>query len=410
MDTRVPRLAEPLVEGALRSSPVVVVTGARQTGKSTLTEAFEKRRFVSLDDLDSLDRARSSPQALVDSTESLTIDEIQRAPELLLAIKRAVDADRRRRPGRFLLTGSANLLLMKGVSESLAGRATPLTLGPMTRQEVLGHGRSGEWSAFFETKERDWPALVRGTDPRHPKEEWARAVRRGGYPVPALHLTSEADRSRWFAGYAQTYLERDLRELSAVESLVDFRRLMRAACLRIGSIVNQTELGRDIGLPQSTVHRHLALLEISYALARLPAYTRNRTSRLIRTPKLYWNDPALALHLSGEWDQPPRGAHFENLVLSDLLAWSRSLLEGPQVMFWRTSTGTEVDFVVEWRGRLLPIEVKSTRRPVAKDASGLRSFRDEYGRESLPGLLLHTGDDSFWLAEGILATPWWRVL
>jgi hypothetical protein len=405
-DQPLPRLlASPLAK-ALRSSPVVVLGGSRQTGKSTLARlgaVGRGRRYLSLDDVDVLERAARAPEALLRDAGRLTLDEVQRAPGLLLAVKRAVDAERA--PGRFLLTGSANLLLMKRVSETLAGRAVYLTLRPMTRLELLGRGSAGAWSELFRREDGAWPELLRV---RGDADDWKEVVRRGGYPVPAHHLRRAPERALWHAGYTQTYLERDLRDLSSVDSLPAFRRLMRAACLRTGNLVNQTELGRDVGMPQPTVSRHLDLLEVSYLLVRLPAFAVNRTSRLIKAPKLYWSDTALALHLSGE--DEPRGAHLENLVLGDLLAWSGGLMEAPQVMYWRTASGREVDFVVEWNGRLLPVEVKTTDRPRSGDADALRAFREEYGSRVRTGLLLHTGEAVSWLADGVLAAPWWSVL
>jgi predicted AAA+ superfamily ATPase len=207
----------------------------------------------------------------------------------------------------------------------------------------------------------------------HTRGDWRAEARIGGYPTPALHLDDPDDRELWFAGYTQTYLERDLRDLANVASLVDFRRLMRAACLRAGNLANQTELGRDVGLSQSTVHRHLDLLEASHQLVRPAPYSVNRTKRLIKTPKLYWSDVGLALHLAGESEL--RGAHLETLVLTELLAWRDSQPRGPQVLTWRTSGKQEVDFVVEWKDRLLPIEVKSAERGRRADAQGLRTFR-----------------------------------
>ncbi len=401
-----PRLLAAQVRKALRSSPVVVLGGSRQTGKSTLVRegaVGRGRRYLSLDDGDVLERAVRAPEALVRDAGRLTLDEVQRAPELLLAVKRAVDAERA--PGQFLLTGSANLLLMKRVSETLAGRAVYLTLRPLTRLELLGRGSAGVWSELLRRNDRAWPELLRA---RGDADDWKEVVRRGGYPTPAHHLRSAAERALWHSGYTQTYLERDLRDLSSVDSLPAFRRLMRAACLRIGNLVNQTELGRDVGMPQPTVSRHLDLLEVSYLLVRLPAFAVNRTSRLIKAPKLYWSDTALALHLAGE--DEPRGAHLENLVLGDLLAWSAALLDAPQVMYWRTASGREVDFVVEWRGRLLPVEVKTTDRPRTGDADSLRAFRDEYGSRVCGGLLIHTGESVSWLADGVLAAPWWSVI
>jgi predicted AAA+ superfamily ATPase len=296
---------------------------------------------------------------------------------------------------------------MRQVSESLAGRATYLTLWPMTRREQIGLGRGGIWPELLGAKkEEDWLDIVRGQSV--PREDWQELARRGGYPTPALDLEDDEARQRWFAGYTRTYLERDLQEISSVTALPDLRRLMGAACLRLGQMLNQTELGRDVALPQPTVHRYLNLLETSYQLVRVPAYAVNRTKRLIKTPKLYWADTGLALHIAGS-DQLT-GAHLENIVLTDLLAWRDAQTERAEVLYWRTSTGDEVDFVIETKKGLLPIEVKATDRPQLSDARHLVTFRGEYKSRARAALLLHNGDRIEWLAPGILAAPWWRVL
>jgi uncharacterized protein len=183
---------------------------------------------------------------------------------------------------------------------------------------------------------------------------------------------------------------------------------MRAACLRVGQLVNQTELGRDVALPQPTVHRWLNLLETSYLLVRVPAYAVNRTKRLIKAPKIYWCDTGVALHLGGT--EEPGGAQLENLVLQDLLAWRDARLERAEICYWRTAIGEEVDFVIESGGQLLPMEIKASARPRLADAAHLRTFRSEYGKKSRAGLLLHTGNALEWLAPDVLAAPWWRVL
>lgn len=388
--------------------------GARQTGKTTLVRnspaAGGDRLYVTLDDLDILERAETAPDEFVRSAPRMTIDEIQRSPDLILAIKRAVDQDETRRPGRFLLTGSANLLLMRRVSETLAGRATYLTLWPCTVGEKDGTARVGMWQELTTTSVDDWFDLIR--DRESSPKDWRQESCRGGYPVPSLHLTSQDQRALWFDGYVRTYLERDLQELAAIDNLIDFRRLMRATCLRLGNLLNQTELGRDIQLPRPTVHRYLNLLETSYQLVRLEPYSVNRTKRLIKTPKVYWSDSGLALHLgSAGADAKPSGAALENLVLMDLLAWRDARISRPEVLYWRTSGGLEVDFVVEHEGGLLPIEIKSGSRLSRGDLKGLLSFREEYPDLCPGGLLLHAGGGEVqWIADGILAAPWWRVL
>ena len=417
-DLMLSRAVSPHLDAMMRVMPAVVVCGARQTGKTTLARALGSRggddgqasppaatgrQFASLDDVDVFGLARRDPDALVRGTRPVTLDEVQREPELLGAVKREID--RERVPGRFLLTGSANLLLMRRVSESLAGRATYLTLWPMTRREQLGLGQCGIWEKLLEVPDRDWLDVVaaHGGEP----EDWRTWARSGGFPFPAVHLRTPEERAIWYAGYVQTYLERDLQVLSSIAALPDFRRLMRAACLRLGSPVNQSDLGRDIGLPQPTVHRYLNLLETSYVLVRVPAYSVNRTKRLIKSPKLYWSDTGLAMHLSQE---EPRGAHLENLVLQDLLVWRDSRSDQAEILHWRTTTNDEVDFVIEAGGALVPIEVKATRRPRLRDASHLRTFRNEYGRAARSGLLLHGGNSLDWITPEVLAAPWWMVI
>lgn len=407
VDTAIlPRLLAASLADRLRVMPAVVMTGARQTGKSTLAQTLApgQRRFLSLDDLDVIDAARRDPEALVGGTQPVTLDEVQREPDLLRAVKRAID--RRRRPGQFLLTGSANLLLMRRVSETLAGRASYLTLWPMTLREQRGLGHCGAWDDLLAARDDEWLDLLAAQAVA--PEDWRAFARRGGFPTPAVHAKTTHERAIWFDGYVRTYLERDLQDLSSIAALPDFRRLMRAACLRLGQLVNQTELGRDVTLPQATVHRYLNLLETSYLLVRLPAYAVNRTKRLIKSPKLYWGDTGVALHLAAEAE--PTGAHLENLVLVDLLAWRDARLDRAELFYWRTAIGEEVDVVIEADGQLLPIEVKATARPRLADTAHLRAFRAEYGRKTRAGLLLHAGTTLEWLAPDVLAAPWWRVL
>ncbi|MDR2215974.1 MAG: ATP-binding protein [Nevskiaceae bacterium] len=399
------------MQQALALFPVVVLTGARQTGKSTLVRtdpALRERRYITLDTAINRELAAADPRTLLtgQNGEALTIDEVQRTPDLLLTIKELVDANRTN--GRFLLTGSANLLLLHHVSESLAGRARYLTLWPMTRREQLGQARCGVWSEVFAQPCPQWPALFAQQDA--PAEPWRNLALRGGYPLPALlnTPTADADREEIFSGYTQTYLERDLRNLAAIDSLVDFRRLMRALCLRLGGVLNQADLARDTGIPRTTVGRYLSLLETSYQLVRIEPYAVNRNKRLVKSPKLYWSDTGLALHLTGS--REPGGAHLENIVCNDLLVWRELDPARPDILFWRTSSGEEVDFVIERQGRLLGVEVKASTSPGYNDSKGLRVWLNEYRDEALGGLLLHGGEETFWIAERVLAVPWWKVI
>jgi predicted AAA+ superfamily ATPase len=275
----------------------------------------------------------------------------------------------------------------------------------MTRREQLGLARAGRWDDLLATPDAQWRDLLAAGD--GPEEDWQALALRGGFPTPALELTTPADRAIWFDGYVRTYLERDLQDLASISALPDFRRLMQAACLRLGQLVNQTELGRDVGLPQPTVHRWLNLLETSYLLVRLPAYAVNRTKRLIKSPRIFWGDTGVALHLGAT---VPGGAHLENLVLHDLTAWRDARVDHVELAYWRTTIGEEVDFVIEAGSKLLPIEVKATAKPRLADCSHLRTFRQEYGRKARAAILLHTGRAVEWLTPDVLAVPWWRVL
>lgn len=403
-----PRFASGLLRRALDASPVVVLMGARQTGKSTLVRSepfLADRLYLTLDDPDTQERARLAAGDLVCSAPRLILDEVQREPGLLLAVKRAVDEDRPRRNGRFVLTGSANLLLMQRISETLAGRATYVNLWPLSRGERLGRGVPGIWSALLSAPASDWLHVVKFRNAA--LADWRDAAGASGYPTPALELGSEDARLLWFDGYIRTYLERDLQALSAVDNLIDFRRLMRAAAHRLGGLVNQAEISRDTQIPRATVQRYLNLLETSFQVVRVPSYAVNRTKRLVKSPKLYWSDPALACWLSGA---EPSGEHLENLVLADLLAWRDGQVPAPEVLYWRTATNREVDFVIETGDRLLAIEVKTATAPRLADIAGLRLFQDEYPERCVGGLLLHGGDETQWMAEGILAAPWWRLL
>jgi predicted AAA+ superfamily ATPase len=383
--------------------------GARQTGKSTLVRHAPLLRgytYLTLDSLDVRHQALSDPEGLVTRAPRMILDEVQRAPDLLLAIKAAVDAGARQ-PGRFVLTGSANLLAMKAVKETLAGRASYVTLWPLTRRERLGSGRAGAWSELLATPPERWLKLLAAQ--RSPREDWRAAVRRSGYPPTAIARWTPAQQADWLQGYLDGYVVRDVPELSQLARPLDLLRLMRAAALSIGQVEHQVTWARTTGLSSSTVSRWTDLLEVTYQILRVPAYSVNRTKRLTKSPKVYWSNTAFALHLAGRPE--PTGFHLENFVLTDLVVWCWSQSPRPAVLHWRTVDQLEVNFVQELpTGRLLPIEVKAMTKPGWSDVPGLRTFLEEYADLAPAGIVLHGGTETYSVSGRIVATPWWHML
>jgi len=398
-----------LVEKALASSPVVVLTGARQTGKTTLVTSLisQKRNFITLDDIETLERAEKEPDSLLASSSPLTIDEVQRSPKLLITIKRLVD--RRRIPGSFLLTGSANLALFHRVSESLAGRAIYKIMLPMTQSEIKGTAGCGNWDDVIRT-----PSSFEGMSLKD-LWNWHEVILKGGFP-PVVFAVGEDARRDWLDGYVKTYLERDLRVLSSVEHLPDFRRLLRIAALRTGYLMNQSDMARDAGLSQATAHRYLSLLEASYLLYRLPAYAVNRTKRLIKSPRLFFCDTGLACFLAGIraiedlTRSEMQGMLLENLVLNELLAWQGTTMPNAEILYWRTTGGREVDFVIEHGDILTPIEVKASVKPKLADTAGLHVFLEENSHKARHGILIHMGLQVERLTPKIWAIPLRMIL
>ena len=396
--------------------PAVVLHGARQTGKTTLCRAaaFSRdRRYLTLDDLQQRAVARDDPGALFLGSERVTVDEVQRAPELLSAVKQRIDAGRR--PGAFLLTGSANLLLMRAVTETLAGRAIIVELPGLLWPEIEGAGFGGLLGRLLaaRTLEEVLPALPPAPpQPRRPLEE---AVLRGGYPVASLH-DDAAFRTEWFDSYVQTYLERDLMQISAIDNVVEFRRLMGLCAARNGQLLNAVSLADGLQVSQATVRRYLHLLEVSFQLLRVPAYAVNRGRRVIKAPKLYWRDTGLAAHLAGFSSRGELtragawGAWLENWVAVHLQAFAALQTPRAALSHWRTADGREVDLVLEQRGRLLPIEVKAGAHPRPADLRGLQAFQDAFPEEAPVGLVICGCRAPAALSRRILAVPFETAL
>jgi hypothetical protein len=407
-----PRLQAAQVRAALAAMRVVVLTGARQTGKTTLAQELGRendRVFITLDRPETLELAERDPEALWEGLERVTIDEVQRSPQLLNLLK--IEVDRKPAKGRFLLTGSANLLLMESVSESLAGRAGYISLPPFTLAERMSFEGGGLLRRLLEVASSA-AALKLGADfPSRNVLTIPRAVFDGGFPE-ALQLDSDQARNIWREGYVATYLERDLRNLSAIADLPDFLRLLRLAVLRSGQLVNIDGLARDAGLASSTARRWLNLLEVSCQTVSLPAFATSRSKRLIKSPKLYPTDSGLACYLCGISEaanlqsSPQLGPLFEGYVLQHLAAFAALLPVRAELLYWRTTRGEEVDFVVETPTRLLPIEIKTSRTLGRRDLRGLSAFLGEYPDGAPFGIVLYAGQEWLRPARNVVAIPW----
>ena len=405
MTTYLPREMSVRLQRALRQLPVVVLSGLRQSGKSTLLLQEQVlaagRAYHTLDDFATLAAARANPEALL--ADAAILDEVQRCPELLVALKRNVDE--RRRAGRFILSGSANLALLEQVSESLAGRAAYFMLHPMTRREA--RGQTGEPAILVEFLRS--LALPRGA--AKPVSE--REVLAGGLP-PAC-LGPAGDTADWFRGYVQTYVERDVRQLAQVADLVAFRTLAQLAALRTGQVLVISTLARDAKLSAATAGRYLGLLEASFLIRRLPPFLKNRSSRLIKSPKLHLADSGLAAHLAGVTELSPgrddtlRGALFETYVAQNLAALLEAHLPDAKLSYWHEQGRHEVDFVIESGRKVVAIEVKAATRWSKSDLSGLRAFV-ERTPACVAAVLAYNGREAVKLDGKLSAIPLGHLL
>ena len=396
----------PSIRSAIKTFPVVVISGARQVGKSTfLQNEFPDFKYVSLDEFSILQQAKFDPSSLWMDTDQIILDEAQKVPEILSAVKLSVD--RTRRKIRFLLSGSSNLLLMKGVSETLAGRAVYFEMSPMSYGEMYGKKEDPQnflnlLNPHYEEKERD----LSDVDPL--------PLIMKGFMPPLMSLTSRKDILLWWEGYVKTYLERDLRELSQIESLIDFRRVLESIAIRTGNILNQTEISTDTGVSQPTVYRYLKLLEVSNIIRRVPAYCPSRAKRVTKSPKIFFVDPGLSIYLSGYYDEGSLGKarqcgnFFETAIFLHLRILSELLVPKASILYWRTTTGKEVDFIIEQGKNLLAFEVKFTKKPTFNDIRNLLTFIEE-NPQTMRGVLLHAGRSIKWLHSKVLAIPWWWI-
>ncbi len=407
MDLLKRNIAGRLIE-ALSDTPVVLLHGARQTGKSTLVQDISRDEhsasYVTFDDVTTMGAAKRDPLGFLEAYDGpLILDEVQRVPEILVAIKTLID--RQRTPGRFLLTGSANVLLLPKLSESLAGRMEILTLWPFSQGEIESRQETFVDAVFSERK------LAYPSGRSMDRVDLIARVLRGGYPE-IIQRKTQPRRTAWFEAYVTTVIHRELRDLANIEYLTELPRLLRLLAARAGSQLNYTEISGAVGLPQTTVKRYLSLLETLYLLIPLPAWAPNLGKRLIKRPKILLNDSGLIAHLTRlderqvEKDATFFGPVLENFVAMETrkqISWSRTR---PSMYHFRTRTGAEVDLVLESPfGDLVGIEIKAAARVRNEDLRGLELLRELAGKRFRRGIILYTGKESIPFGKDLYALP-----
>ncbi|MGH3830566.1 MAG: ATP-binding protein [Pseudonocardiaceae bacterium] len=396
-----PRRAAELIRDALGDTRVVVVTGARQVGKSTLAELVLRQyaggtaRF--LDDPVTRAAAGEDPVRFVRHDGLMLLDEVQRAPDLWLAIKDTVDRDPR--PGRFLLTGSARLLALRSIPDALPGRSETIELWPLSQGEIDG-AADGFVDAVFES----------GADLRVEPDElnWedylARATR-GGYPE-AVRRAVPRRRARFFDSYLSDILARDVKQVADIARASDMRRLISLLAAQIGGLLNASRLANDLRISAPTVRNYLDILETIYLVRLIPSWSANATTRAIATPKLIFVDSGMAAHLTPGAPEHSAGGLLENFVLAELsrqLTWSHT---SARLYHYRDRDKYEVDGVLEDNaGQIVGIEVKAAETVRADDFRGLKLLQRRLGSRFRAGLVLYCGTQQLSFGEALSCLP-----
>ncbi len=398
------RWIEPRITEALLDTPVVLLAGPRQAGKTTLVRQIAEQqglRYLTLDDALTLLSAREDPVGMIRSLDRAVIDEIQRAPQLLLAIKKSVDDDRR--PGRFLITGSANLMALPTVADSLAGRMETLSLLPLSQSEIESNSANWIDRAFTgQLLQVDKPALG---------SELIERILCGGYPE-AISRSSPRRRLTWARQYIDAIIQRDVRDVAGIDKLDHLPRFLRALAQKAGQMCNYTKLGGQVGLDGKTAARYISVFEQMYLLKRVDVWARNRLNRVVKTPKLQFLDSGLLASLLGlntealNQDRMRLGSLLESFVFSELLKHTTTADDDYDLMYYRDADKYEVDVVIEnTAGQLIGVEVKAAASIKESDLRGLKKLASLAGDQFKMGVLLYDGTEIMPLSEKLWAVP-----
>jgi len=387
---------------AAEQFPVVTVTGPRQSGKTTLVRAvFKSYDYLSLELPDQRNFALEDPRGFLSQFDGpVILDEVQRAPELFSYIQVLVD-EHPAGAGRFILTGSQNFLLLQSISQSLAGRCAVLNLLPFSLAELTGRK-----PISFETLGETVPK-----NPKPPVAGLMETLFAGFYP--RIHDKGLPPRD-WLAGYYQTYVERDVRNVLNIGDIETFGRFVRLCAGRNGQLLNLSGLASDCGISHTTARRWLSVLEASFIIMLLRPHHRNFGKRLIKSPKLYFLDTGLLCYLlnvhSHEelFHRAERGAVFEAFVVSELYKDFVHHGEQPRLYFWRDAGGHEIDVVIDMGNRLIPVETKSAQTVASDFFDNLLYWRNVSGDENAPAALVYGGDRSF-KRSGVIVYPWYML-
>lgn len=400
-----PRYLQPRIMEALADSPVVLIHGPRQCGKTTLARQVGDLKgfpYLSFDDDVQRASAKADPVGYVaDLPERVILDEVQRVPELFTSLKAQIDA--RRKPGRFILTGSANVLLVPKLADSLAGRIAILRLHPLAQAEIAG-GKADFLSALFGS------VFKAGSSGRRLGRMMAERVAAGGYPAALARATAKR-RTAWYRDYADTLIQRDVRDLARISELDALPRLMVLAAGQTACLVNVSELAAPFQVSRQTIRDYVTLLSRIFLLEELPAWHNNRLSRLIKTPKLHVGDTGLActlLGLDGEmlWkDRALFGRILETFIFQELRRQASWHEETVSFSHFRDKDKVEVDIVLESTGRLAGVEVKAAATVTGDDFKGLRKLQDAAQKNFAAGVVLYDGEAVVPFGKNLYAVP-----